>query len=83
MSSKIQPLRSCFYLGQLVDKSAEKYGNSREAVVSVHQGPLRKTFEGGLISECIFTSQKMCEINLQIRLKSCEYIVISHIFGGI
>lgn len=45
LSSKLQPLRLCFHLGQLVDKSAEKYGNTREAVVSVHQGPLRKTFE--------------------------------------
>ena len=32
-------------LGQLIDKSSEKYGNNREAVVSVHQGPLRKTFQ--------------------------------------
>ena len=32
-------------LGQLIDKSAENYGHSREAVVSVHQGPLRKTFQ--------------------------------------
>lgn len=31
-------------LGQLIDQSAEKYGTSRDAVVSMHQGPLRKSF---------------------------------------
>lgn len=38
-----EPLTS-LTLGQLIDQSAEKYGTSREAVVSMHQGPLRKTF---------------------------------------
>ena len=31
-------------LGQLVDQSADKFGSSRDAVVSVHQGPIRKNF---------------------------------------